>query len=435
MANNWMDGGGGYTVHGDGEAGIEDSWIPSDTANINQNLADYLGFKGSLGQYIDMSPGGQGNTYSPDIQWKSNPDWDKLLSSSGASLKSQALGSGFLQQYFNKDNQPIGNSYYSPWRGDDSLFGLLVDGGVAAVTGGALGGGGLAGGLGFTGGGWIPGAINGAFTGATVAAGNDQNALQGAITGGLGGGLAGANPAGSMGVSNPILSKGINAATGSTLSQLASGKSLGEAAKAGATSGALSGGTAGMNEFFGNLFKAYSIDNTGGADDFDSLQGSGGDMSGQTDVSTNTYDEGSPAYRFSGDQPAVAPFLSSASSRSAASQPDEEQKQILGFNLPSTGQLGSFLSNNAGTLAQTLYGLYNNRKQQSALNSQINGLQGLYGQNSPYAAQLRAKLQAQAAAQGKRSNTDARETQLQAMLADRAASLAPSLYQMQQGIS
>ena len=92
------------------------------------------------------------------------------------------------------------------------------------------------------------------------------------------------------------------------------------------------------------------------------------------------------------------------------------------------GRLGGFALNNAGDLASMLYGIYNNRKQQKALGQQISGLQNMYSQNSPYAQQLRNKLAAQASARGTRLNTAGRETQLQAALADRAVSLAPSLY-------
>jgi hypothetical protein len=131
-----------------------------------------------------------------------------------------------------------------------------------------------------------------------------------------------------------------------------------------------------------------------------------------------------PVMSFRGNGSSVAPGEESSS--------DNALKSIQAY-LPNTGQLGAFLGNNAGTLANLMFGLYNNRKQSGALQSQINGLQGLYQQNSPYAQQLRAKLQAQAAQRGTRANTAGRETQLQAQLADKAASLAPSLYQMQTG--
>jgi len=56
----------------------------------------------------------------------------------------------------------------------------------------------------------------------------------------------------------------------------------------------------------------------------------------------------------------------------------------------------------------------------------------LFGQNSPYAQQRRAKLNAQAAQRGRRSNTAGRETQFQAMLADRNAQMSPHLMQLNQ---
>jgi hypothetical protein len=102
------------------------------------------------------------------------------------------------------------------------------------------------------------------------------------------------------------------------------------------------------------------------------------------------------------------------------------------FNLPN---IGKSVMNNSGTLAQTLMGLYTQQRNRSALNRQISGLESLYNPNGAYSQQLRAKLNAQAAQQGKRSNTSAREVQLQAMLAEKAASLAPSLYQMQTGVN
>lgn len=401
---------------------------------FSQGDWSHLGYNGPISQLYYQGQGDSSSSYM-DL----TPEAKAFMQQNGYSLQGEALpGDGRAMAHLvDKSGAYKANS--GVYTDSDPLFGGLINLGVGAVTGGAFGGGGLAGGLGLGGSGWIPGAVNGAATGGLISAGNGQNPFSGALSGAVGGGLAGVNLAGEFGVTDPALRKGVNAATGGFLGNLASGKSLSESAKAGATSGALTGGATGMNDFFGSLFKNYSD----GGGDFNSLQGSGGDFSNPERQQTNTYNEyttGSdgmttpnPAYRYAGDQSPITSFLSSPTSNNPASQPNEEQKQILGLNLPNSSQLGSFLSNNAGTLAQTLYGLYNNRKQQGALDSQINGLQGLYGQNSPYATQLRAKLQAQAAQQGRRSNTDARETQLQAMLADRAASMAPSLYQMQQG--
>ena len=104
------------------------------------------------------------------------------------------------------------------------------------------------------------------------------------------------------------------------------------------------------------------------------------------------------------------------------------------FSMPSMGQVGNFVGNNLGNLVTGLYGMYNNRRQQGQIRDQMKGLEGLYSQNSPYAQQLRNTLNARAAATGKRSNVAGREVQLQAALADKASSMAPNLYQMQQGM-
>ena len=116
---------------------------------------------------------------------------------------------------------------------------------------------------------------------------------------------------------------------------------------------------------------------------------------------------------------------------------------------PSLGALGSrvgnFALNNAGDLASMLYGFYNNRRQQRQLQQPMNNmsnqvnqattqLQNMFTQNSPYAQQLRAKLNAQAAASGRRSNVAGRETQFQAMLAEKAASTLPQIANMQNSL-
>jgi hypothetical protein len=228
---------------------------------------------------------------------------------------------------------------------------------------------------------------------------------------------------------------------------LAGGKSGSEALKGGLTGAALSGinsvgssvMTPYLNSLKGWLGDSGSVAGAGADPEFDSLMGSGGDMSEQTDVSPNRYAEmvtGSdgmetfnPDFGFGGDQLSSA-FSGAPDQRALSSgQSDFSLASILG---DAGGRLGNFALNNAGDLASMLYGFYNNRKQQKALGQQVSSLQGLYGQNSPYAAQLRNKLNAQAAQTGRRSNVAGRETQLQAMLADRSASLAPTLMQLNQ---
>jgi hypothetical protein len=103
-----------------------------------------------------------------------------------------------------------------------------------------------------------------------------------------------------------------------------------------------------------------------------------------------------------------------------------------GFSMPTAGQVGNFAGNNMGTLLTGLYSLYNNNKMRNQIGNQMQGLQGLYSAGSPYAKQLEAKIAANAAARGTRSNVAGRDVQLQAALADKAASMAPNMFQMQQ---
>ena len=102
--------------------------------------------------------------------------------------------------------------------------------------------------------------------------------------------------------------------------------------------------------------------------------------------------------------------------------------------MPTMGGIGDFVGSNLGNLVTGLYGLYNSRRQQGQISDQMRSLQSLYAPGSPYAQQLQAKIAANAAQRGTRSNVAGREVQLQAALADKANSLAPTLYQMQNGM-
>lgn len=402
------------------------------------NLASYFGQSdwtpyGYSGNIWGTYANGQGESASQynDL----TPEAKAWMEQNGYSLRGDALpGDGnYGASLVNRNGIPVSNAYFSD---TDPAFGMLIDAGVGAVTGGALGGGGLFGSFGLSP--TITGGLNGAFAGGLSAAGKEGNILQGIAAGGLGG-YAGntdfAKGLSQFGITNPALQKGITAAGASTLANVVSGNDLGSSLKSGLTSGITTGAVAGMNGMWDQIGKNYLGGET--STDFGSLQGSGGDMSGQTDVTPSSYSDSSPNYRYGGDQPApvIGGFHSSAAG--ASQQEDSGGNDLLksiSSYLPDTGQLGSFVGNNAGTLAQLIYGMYNNRKQQNALSGQMAGLQGLYGQNSPYAQQLRAKLQAQAAQRGQRANTGSREVQLQAALADRAASMAPTMFQMQQGM-
>ena len=82
------------------------------------------------------------------------------------------------------------------------------------------------------------------------------------------------------------------------------------------------------------------------------------------------------------------------------------------------------------TLLGALPGLYGAFRQNGEINSQINGLESLFSQNSPYATQLRQQLERRDAAAGRRSQYGNREVELQAALATQASRMAPTLNQI-----
>lgn len=264
-----------------------------------------------------------------------------------------------------------------------------------------------------------------------------QGALSGAISGGMNGlAKTGMSPSSLIGLDKGTLANMFNRGVGSTLGSLVSGKSGSEALQNGLLGAGLSGinslGTQGMS-YVNQLFNTLNVPDMGaGSDSFNDLEGSMGNPEGQTDVSPNRYDEyttGSdgmssynPEFRYGGDQVATS---------------FGTPKQVQSFSFPTLfsntfGGLGDYAKNNLGDLATTLYGIYNNRRQQRALGDQLNSLQGLYSANSPYAQQLRNTLNAKAAQTGRRSNIAGRETQLQAALADRYAQLQPSMLKINQ---
>lgn len=73
---------------------------------------------------------------------------------------------------------------------------------------------------------------------------------------------------------------------------------------------------------------------------------------------------------------------------------------------------------------QSLYGMYQNNK---TYGQQARTLGNMYGQNSPYAEELRKQLQRRDAAGGRRSQYGPREVELQAKLAQQYSQNAPAL--------
>lgn len=89
---------------------------------------------------------------------------------------------------------------------------------------------------------------------------------------------------------------------------------------------------------------------------------------------------------------------------------------------------GTTLNTNTNdSLLGGLAGLYLSGRNNANTQDQINNINGLYGPNSAYAAQLQKQLEARDAAAGRRSQYGPRSVELQAALAGNAAKLAPTL--------
>lgn len=386
--------------------------------------------------------------------WNPTPNEDAMAAFDNYTFNWQPQGgqAGMLTAF-----DPQGNIYGTYQQKDEDNFTKLMGMVAPMVATGGFGGA-LSG---MFGGGFLGGAAgHGLASGSMTAAqgGNfGKGFLGGAVAGGMQGlSATGSSPANVAGINNPTLAKMFNRGVGGTLGSLASGNSGSDALKSGLTGAALSGinsvGKNAMDPYIQSFKSWLGTDTSGGDAEFDALQGSGGDMSMQTDVSPNRYDEflmGSdgmetynPDYRFGGDQMMDSFPSPDQSVQSSTGQPNFSLQSVLG---DVGSRVGNYALNNVGDLASMLYGFYNNRRQQRQLQQPMNNmsnqvnqattqLQNMFTQNSPYAQQLRAKLNAQAAADGRRSNVAGRETQFQAMLAEKAASTLPQIANMQNSL-
>ena len=395
-----------------------------------------------------------GDYRGEETAWNPTPNEDALAAFDNYTFNWQPQGghAGLLTAF-----DPQGNQYGTyRQKGEDNftkLMGMVAPmvatGGFGGALSGLFGGGILGSAAGY-------GLASGSMT---AAQGGDfgKGFLGGAVSGGMQGlSATGSSPASMAGINSPTLAKMFNRGVGGTLGSLASGNSGSDALKSGLTGAALSGinsvGKTAMSGYMDSLKGWLGTDTSGGDAEFDALQGSGGDMSMQTDVSPNRYDEFlmgpdgmetyNPDYRFGGDQMMDSFSSPDQSVQSSTGQPNFSLQSVLG---DVGSRVGNYALNNVGDLASMLYGFYNNRRQQRQLQQPMNNmsnqvnqattqLQNMFTQNSPYAQQLRAKLNAQAAASGRRSNVAGRETQFQAMLAEKAASTLPQIANMQNSL-
>ena len=397
------------------------AWQSDQYQPMLQGFGNAAGYQGDLfGEEQPFTSYGVnegGDTTYQSSARELNPDF--LSAMKGYSFR--PTGQQSLGMY--KGNNQISNQTYGS---KDNWFDKLAMAGIPMALTGGLGGG-LAG---LFGGGALGSAAGYGLANAGMADFQGGNAGKGFLTGAISGGIGNMgdfSPSKLAGIESPGFANAFNRGVGTFAGNVASGKSVGDAAKAGVLGAGISGVNTLGQEAMHPLFNTMQSFLSSGSDGFDELQGSGGDMGGATDVTPSSYDDSGSNYRYGGDQPVT----------SFAEQPQKTAQSFSGNGLSSVlSSLGNgalkYATNNAGDLAQMLYGFYNNRRQQNALGNQINSLKGLFGNDSPYAQQLRNTLAAKAAQQGKRSNTGAREVQLQAALADRAAQMQPSLMQLNQ---
>lgn len=436
--SRWYDqvslGGDGGLTNGNQTSGFSGSWFNPTTYAVNEN-GDF----------------GRGSIKPEAISAFDNYNFD---------YSPEAGGDGGTLRAFDPSGKLYG-TYKQPgsdWI--DQAAGMLipafVTGGFGTALGGAFGGGllgnaaghGLAGGISSSmqGGKFGEGLLSGIIGGGLQGLGQGTPAVMGNNPSAYIPAQPGTTLSGLAGISNPTLAGMFNRGAGAALGSLATGHTGSEALKSGLTGGALAGinslGAKSM-DFIGNAFRGLSAPEE--------------EAYSSNPAANASYPAGGymPNGSMALQQAGIGPEMSYAPPGSAGDTNGEflnsvlaptpsfsaPQKQSVGLDSGGSvggfGDLGktvgNFVTNNVGDLASMLYGFYNNRKQQSALNSQLAGLKGLYSNNSPYATQLRNQLNAQAAAKGHRTNIAGRETQLQAMLADRAASMMLAQFQIQQG--
>ena len=359
-----------------------------------------------------------------------NPEFQNYLQKNNYTFAPGYGGGGTLSSMFQNGNYGGTKQVTS----GDPLFGTVMNTLGSSFLGGPFGPGSALG-LGSAGAGALGGGVYGGMTGGPT------GAVRGAVTGGL----TGSNPAQYAGIENKGLQNMFNSGVGGTSSALLGGSSLPQAL----TAGAMSAGTAGLNALGnkGGSFMSDIFDKFSGGDEL-------GDLPGNMVTGNDPYNATPEMYSDQGarfDNSAGLNYGYAPQSQESSMLPDQQAQSFSpsNFSMPNMGAVGGFVGNHLGDLATGLYGIYNNRRQQKALSGQMNQmqdwynknnetnqtamktLQDLYSNNSPYAAQLRNKLTAQAAATGRRSNISGRETQLQAALADKYASVLPQITSMQ----
>lgn len=460
---NWVQPGNYDWIQDGAEVGGGD-------AGPQPNPANTMFSFGSMAPIWANETGFTGSPTIPVGSWddpsqSTNPEYLQYLQNNGYTFAPGYNGGGTLSSLF-KGGQYQGTKQVT---GGDQPFGTVMNTLGSMFLGGPMGPGAT---LGLTGGaaGALGGGIQGGMTGGA------QGALRGAVQGGLGG----SNPAGMVGIENRDLSNIFNSGVGNTVGALTNGASGQQALQAG-LGGVLTTGLNSAGSFVGDLFNQFGGDEFGnlpgnmvtGNDPYNAIpemySDEGARFDNSADFSYGYRPQGAEVGLNQTDQNLFSSF--NTPGFNAPQQQPTGYSPMSSFSTPSMSDVGGFVGNNLGNIVTGLYDVYNNRRQQKGISNQINSvqqantqnnadmqkwydqnntamqnwynqntaanqtamqsLQDLYSNNSPYATQLRNKITAQAAASGRRANTAGRETQLQAALADKYASVLPQITNIQ----
>lgn len=416
-------------VFGGNEGGVNLTGIfdPGGTALSAGGMApDFYGdINGKIDDWASDVTAFEKSNFS-DMFKKLKNDPSQLLIGAGDPFSAKAWGKVTGKEYDPYVNQWGGATEQSYQRAEDKGIDTSNARGAHQVAqaiasyygtaglGSALGAAGNAAGIG-AGAGQV---LGGAAIGGGNAWANGQNFMQGAAQGGLGGYLSGIDYAGASGMGdsmNGVFRKGFNGAVGGGLSAGLSGDNVGQGALMGAGKGVA-----------GGLYDSY----TGGGDSLGDQQGSlGGNLRDEFGENTTTIGN-NPGQSNANAQVLAMGNQAPAGFAAAARQQEgpQESSAVDSFIAALSGgaqKVGGM--NGLANLASQAMGMYDNNRNRRRAKEQANDLKNLYSANSPYAQQMRQRMERQDAAAGRRSQYGTRETELAAKMADTQARMAPQL--------
>lgn len=264
-------------------------------------------------------------------------------------------------------------------------------------------------------------AANGALDGAGEAIGNTGGYTE------AGGGYVGNNEYGGTGSFSlgktlgageytPVVNSVAKGAVGGAIGAAGQGGNSSDIGKGAATGATMQGVKQGAG-MLGDYFKNYGNDEM---PDVGTLGGTMQDNNGENSATLGG--ETTPTQQYANlSMPSRERSMSIQSSQEGSQDsPVNAFLQSMGVSVGGGKGLG-----NIGDMAGSLFGMYNANKQKKKLQEQQSQLQSLFSPNSPYAQQMRQRVERKDAAAGRRSQYGPREAQLAAILADRQAQTMP----------